>query len=40
LESFLSWKKRKLMEKAKNAKADEEKKRQDLKAGRQVGVSL
>jgi hypothetical protein len=27
------------MEKARNAKADEDKKRQDLKAGRQVGVS-
>jgi hypothetical protein len=40
LESFLSWKKRKLSEKAKNAKEQEEKRRQEFKAGRQVGVSL
>ncbi|CAB3388117.1 Hypothetical predicted protein [Cloeon dipterum] len=39
LESFLSWKKRKLTEKAKNAKIEEDKKRQEFKAGRQVGVS-
>ncbi|CAB3388116.1 Hypothetical predicted protein [Cloeon dipterum] len=39
LESFLSWKKRKLTEKAKNAKIEEDKKRQEFKAGRQVGIS-
>ncbi|XP_059482524.1 zinc finger CCCH domain-containing protein 15 homolog [Neocloeon triangulifer] len=39
LETFIAWKKRKLTEKAKNAKIDEEKKRQEFKAGRQVGIS-
>ena len=39
LETFIAWKKRKLKEKAENAAKDEEKKRQDFKAGRQVGIS-
>ena len=40
LESFLDWKKRKLREKIETAKKDEEKKRQDYKAGRAAGVSI
>ncbi|KAK3915447.1 Zinc finger CCCH domain-containing protein 15-like protein [Frankliniella fusca] len=39
LETFIAWKKRKLKEKAENAAKEEEKKRQDFKAGRQVGIS-
>lgn len=39
LESFLAWKKRKLKEKKDRAIKDEEKKRNDYKAGRQVGIS-
>ncbi|KAL1451351.1 hypothetical protein WDU94_005737 [Cyamophila willieti] len=39
LESFLSWKKRKLKEKAELMNKAEEKKRSDYKAGRQVGLS-
>lgn len=39
LETFLSWKKRKLTEKKDKAIKDEEKKRNDFKAGRQVGIS-
>uniref|UniRef100_A0A8D8ZR83 Zinc finger CCCH domain-containing protein 15 n=1 Tax=Cacopsylla melanoneura TaxID=428564 RepID=A0A8D8ZR83_9HEMI len=39
LESFLSWKKRKLKEKADMMSKAEEKKRSDYKAGRQVGLS-
>lgn len=39
LESFLSWKKRKLKEKSDAATKAEEKKRSDYKAGRQVGLS-
>lgn len=39
LESFLAWKKRKLQEKKDAAIKDEEKKRNDYKAGRQVGLS-
>ncbi|XP_001607756.1 zinc finger CCCH domain-containing protein 15 homolog [Nasonia vitripennis] len=39
LETFLAWKKRKLKEKQQKAIKDEEKKRNDLKAGRQVGIS-
>ncbi|KAF4526178.1 hypothetical protein B566_EDAN015235 [Ephemera danica] len=39
LESFLAWKRRKLTEKAENARKEEEKRRQDFKAGRQVGIS-
>lgn len=39
LESFLAWKKRKLKEKKEQAIKDEEKKRNDYKAGRQVGIS-
>ncbi|CAH1398519.1 unnamed protein product [Nezara viridula] len=39
LESFLDWKKRKIREKAETAKKDEEKKRQDYKAGRAAGLS-
>lgn len=39
LETFLAWKKRKLKEKEQKAIKDEEKKRNDLKAGRQVGIS-
>lgn len=36
LESFVAWKKRKLLEKVEQAKKDEDKKRTDYKAGRQV----
>lgn len=39
LESFLAWKKRKIQEKKDKAFKDEEKKRNDYKAGRQVGLS-
>lgn len=39
LETFLAWKKRKLKEKKEQAIKDEEKKRSDYKAGRQVGIS-
>lgn len=39
LETFLAWKKRKLQEKKEQAIKDEEKKRSDYKAGRQVGIS-
>lgn len=39
LETFLAWKKRKLQEKKDQAIKDEEKKRNDYKAGRQVGIS-
>lgn len=39
LETFLAWKKRKIQEKKDQAKQDEEKKRSDYKAGRQVGLS-
>lgn len=39
LESFLAWKKRKIQEKKDIAKKDEDKKRSDFKAGRQVGLS-
>lgn len=39
LETFLAWKKRKLKEKEEQAIKDEEKKRSDYKAGRQVGIS-
>ncbi|KAF5299880.1 hypothetical protein FQA39_LY11417 [Lamprigera yunnana] len=39
LETFVAWKKRKLLEKADAAKKAEEKKRSDYKAGRQVGLS-
>lgn len=39
LETFLAWKKRKIMEKEAAAKKAEEKKRSDYKAGRQVGLS-
>ena len=39
LESFLAWKKRKLKEKKEAALREEEKKRNDFKAGRQIGVS-
>ncbi|XP_026463588.1 zinc finger CCCH domain-containing protein 15 homolog [Ctenocephalides felis] len=39
LESFIAWKKRKLQEKKDAASRDEEKKRNDFKAGRQVGIS-
>ncbi|XP_012281106.1 zinc finger CCCH domain-containing protein 15 homolog [Orussus abietinus] len=39
LETFLAWKKRKLREKKEQAIKDEEKKRSDYKAGRQVGIS-
>ncbi|XP_058792624.1 zinc finger CCCH domain-containing protein 15 homolog isoform X2 [Phymastichus coffea] len=39
LETFLAWKKRKLKEKQEQALKDEEKKRSDYKAGRQVGIS-
>ncbi|XP_011308048.1 zinc finger CCCH domain-containing protein 15 homolog [Fopius arisanus] len=39
LETFLAWKKRKLTEKKEKAIKDEEKKRSDYKAGRQVGIS-
>ncbi|XP_018576422.1 zinc finger CCCH domain-containing protein 15 homolog [Anoplophora glabripennis] len=39
LETFLAWKKRKIQEKKDQAMQDEEKKRSDYKAGRQVGLS-
>ncbi|KAK0080159.1 hypothetical protein PV325_000364 [Microctonus aethiopoides] len=39
LETFLAWKKRKLHERKEKAEKDEEKKRSDFKAGRQVGIS-
>ncbi|XP_072754738.1 zinc finger CCCH domain-containing protein 15 homolog [Anoplolepis gracilipes] len=39
LETFLAWKKRKLKEKQEQAIKDEEKKRNDYKAGRQIGIS-
>lgn len=39
LETFLAWKKRKLQEKKEQAIKDEEKRRNDYKAGRQVGIS-
>ncbi|XP_050300953.1 zinc finger CCCH domain-containing protein 15 homolog [Anthonomus grandis grandis] len=39
LETFLAWKKRKIQEKKDAAKKDEDKKRTDFKAGRQVGLS-
>ncbi|XP_066138127.1 zinc finger CCCH domain-containing protein 15 homolog [Euwallacea fornicatus] len=39
LETFLAWKKRKIHEKKEAAKKDEDKKRSDFKAGRQVGLS-
>ncbi|KRT78712.1 hypothetical protein AMK59_6405 [Oryctes borbonicus] len=39
LETFLSWKKRKIEEKEDAALKEEEKKRSDYKAGRQVGLS-
>lgn len=39
LETFLAWKKRKIQEKTDAAVRDEEKKRSDYKAGRQVGLS-
>lgn len=39
LESFIAWKKRKLQEKKDAATKEEEKKRNDYKAGRQVGLS-
>lgn len=39
LESFLAWKKRKIQEKKDNLKKEQEKKRSDYKAGRQVGLS-
>lgn len=35
----MAWKKRKLKEKEEQAIKDEEKKRNDYKAGRQVGIS-
>jgi len=35
----LAWKKRKLKEKEEQAIKDEEKKRNDYKAGRQIGIS-
>ena len=38
LESFISWKKRKIQEKKESMQKDEDKKRADFKAGRQVGV--
>ena len=40
LETFVAWKKRKLKEKKDAAIKEEEKKRTDFKAGRQIGVSL
>lgn len=39
LETFLAWKKRKIQEKKDAALRDEEKKRNDYKAGRQAGLS-
>lgn len=40
LESFIAWKKRKVKEKKAAALKDEEKKRNDYKAGRQHGVTI
>ncbi|XP_046397553.1 zinc finger CCCH domain-containing protein 15 homolog [Ischnura elegans] len=39
LETFIAWKKRKIMEKEESARKDEEKKRTEYKAGRQIGLS-
>jgi len=39
LETFVAWKKRKLQERKENQRKNEEKKRADYKAGRQVGIS-
>ncbi|KAK9877986.1 hypothetical protein WA026_020200 [Henosepilachna vigintioctopunctata] len=39
LESFIAWKKRKIQEKKDTLKKEEDKKRSDYKAGRQVGLS-
>lgn len=39
LETFVAWKKRKIQEKKDNAIKEEEKRRNDYKAGRQVGLS-
>ncbi|KAG8222445.1 hypothetical protein J437_LFUL002180 [Ladona fulva] len=39
LESFIAWKKRKINEKEETARKDEEKKRSEYKAGRQIGLS-
>lgn len=39
LETFLAWKKRKVKEKAEQALKEEERRRNDYKAGRQVGIS-
>ncbi|KAF7271320.1 zinc finger CCCH domain-containing protein 15 homolog [Rhynchophorus ferrugineus] len=39
LETFLAWKKRKIQEKKDAARKEEDKKRSDYKAGRQVGLS-
>ncbi|XP_076658892.1 zinc finger CCCH domain-containing protein 15 homolog [Halictus rubicundus] len=39
LETFLAWKKRKLKEKKEQAIKEEERRRNDYKAGRQVGIS-
>ncbi|XP_022904754.1 zinc finger CCCH domain-containing protein 15 homolog [Onthophagus taurus] len=39
LDSFLAWKKRKIQERADTLLKEEEKKRNDFKAGRQVGLS-
>jgi len=40
LASFITWKKRKISEKKQSMIKDDEKKRADFKAGRQVGVSI
>lgn len=40
LESFIAWKKRKVKEKKEAIIKDEEKKRTDYKAGRQIGVLI
>lgn len=39
LESFIAWKKRKIEEKKEALKKDEDKKRKDFSAGRQIGLS-
>ncbi|XP_071451632.1 zinc finger CCCH domain-containing protein 15 homolog [Hetaerina americana] len=39
LETFIAWKKRKIMEKEESARKEEEKKRTEYKAGRQIGLS-
>ncbi|CAG9828939.1 unnamed protein product [Diabrotica balteata] len=39
LETFLAWKKRKIQDKKDQLKKDEDKKRNEFKAGRQVGIS-